>query len=113
MLTFNNEFANDGASGCLLWADEPSVKRVRFPIGRLIFQDVLNLVATRGEMPVGELQRIEHSHPDQAVDPHTHDCRRRDCADTDSEQADHDCCDLRRNNRPKKSAAGEPERRSK
>ena len=42
MLTFDNEFASDGACGCLLWADGPSVKRVRFSIGQMILQDLLH-----------------------------------------------------------------------
>jgi hypothetical protein len=31
-LTFDNEFVSDGACWCLLWADEPSMKRVLLPL---------------------------------------------------------------------------------
>jgi len=42
MLTFDSKFIPDGVLGCLLWADEPSLKRIRFSIGSLILQDMLH-----------------------------------------------------------------------
>ena len=41
MRTFDDRFASDGDLGCLIWADEPTYRRVRFSIGRDILIDVL------------------------------------------------------------------------
>jgi hypothetical protein len=42
MLTFNDRFQPDGVLGCILWADDPAMKRVRFDIGARILMDVLH-----------------------------------------------------------------------
>jgi hypothetical protein len=42
MLTFNDPFHSDGILGCFIWADEPTMKRVRFDIGPKILEDVLH-----------------------------------------------------------------------
>jgi len=43
MLTFDVSFhSDDRALGCVLWADETEMGRVRFDIGSLILQDVLH-----------------------------------------------------------------------
>lgn len=42
MLKFDDRFASDGILGCVLWADEPTMKRVRFGIGPEILEDVLH-----------------------------------------------------------------------
>jgi hypothetical protein len=48
MLTFDVDFHSDDRElGCVLWADETVMGRVRFDIGSLILQDVL-----RGGNPV-------------------------------------------------------------
>ena len=41
MLTFDDRFHSDGLSSCVLWADEPTMKRVCFNIGARVLQDVL------------------------------------------------------------------------
>jgi hypothetical protein len=41
MLTFDVSFHSDGVLGCVLWADETVMKRVRFYIGPNILEDVL------------------------------------------------------------------------
>jgi hypothetical protein len=41
MLTFDDRFHSDGVLSCFLWADEPTMKRVRFNIGPKILEDVL------------------------------------------------------------------------
>jgi hypothetical protein len=41
MLTFDDRFHSDGV-GSFLWADELTMKRVRFAIGPKILQDVLH-----------------------------------------------------------------------
>jgi hypothetical protein len=41
-MNFDRSFISDGMLGCLIWADEPTVKRVRFFIGSLVLQDVLH-----------------------------------------------------------------------
>jgi hypothetical protein len=40
MLTFDVSFHPDGVLGCVLWADETVMGRVRFDIGSRILQDV-------------------------------------------------------------------------
>jgi hypothetical protein len=42
MLTFDVSFHPDGVLGCVLWADETVMKRVRFYIGPNILEDVLH-----------------------------------------------------------------------
>jgi hypothetical protein len=42
MVTFEDRFYSDGVLSCLLWADEPQMKQVRFNIGPAILQDVLH-----------------------------------------------------------------------
>jgi hypothetical protein len=41
MLTFDIEFHSDGGLGCILWADETVMGRVRFDLGSRILEDVL------------------------------------------------------------------------
>lgn len=41
MLTFDPSFHSDGVLGCVLWADETLMGRVRFDIGHRILEDVL------------------------------------------------------------------------
>jgi hypothetical protein len=54
MLTFDLSFHSDGVLGCVLWADETVMGRVRFEIGSLILQDVL-----RGGNPVHDEANVE------------------------------------------------------
>ena len=42
MLTFDQSFFPDGVLGCVLWADETVMGRVRFDIGSRILQDMLH-----------------------------------------------------------------------
>jgi hypothetical protein len=42
MLTFDPAFHSDGVLGCVLWADETVMRRVRFDIGPNILEDVLH-----------------------------------------------------------------------
>jgi hypothetical protein len=42
MLTFDPSFHSDGVLGCVLWADETVMGRVRFDIGSRILEDVLH-----------------------------------------------------------------------
>jgi hypothetical protein len=42
MLTFDASFHSDGVLGCVLWADETVMGRVRFDIGPKILEDVLH-----------------------------------------------------------------------
>ena len=42
MLTFEDTFHSDGLVSCFIWADEPTMKRVRFYIGPTILEDVLH-----------------------------------------------------------------------
>jgi hypothetical protein len=42
MLTFDLSFHSDGVLGCVLWADETAMGRVRFDIGPNILEDVLH-----------------------------------------------------------------------
>ena len=41
MLTFEDRFESS-VLACFLWADEPTMKRVRFGIGSKVLQDVLH-----------------------------------------------------------------------
>ncbi len=41
MLTFDPVFHSDRALGCVLWADETVLRRVRFDMGHRILEDVL------------------------------------------------------------------------
>jgi hypothetical protein len=42
MLTFDLSFHSDGVLGCVLWADQTVMGRVRFDIGPNILEDVLH-----------------------------------------------------------------------
>ena len=42
MLTFDPSFHSDGVLGCVLWADETVIGRVRFDIGSRILEAVLH-----------------------------------------------------------------------
>ncbi len=64
MLTFDDQFAsgqpvprvqdNVNSLGCVLWADAPDKRRVRFYIGPLILEDVLH-----GGNPVHDDKNVE------------------------------------------------------
>jgi hypothetical protein len=54
MLTFDDRFISDEAVGCLLWADETSMKRVRFSIGSFVLVEVLH-----GGNPVHDADNVK------------------------------------------------------
>jgi hypothetical protein len=61
MLTFDINFHSDRMLGCVLWADETVMGRVRFDIGSRILQDVLhgmNLVHDDANVALCERERL-------------------------------------------------------
>jgi len=54
MLTFDPDFHSDDLLGCVLWASETLMGRVRFDIWSLILQDILH-----GRNPVHDKSNVE------------------------------------------------------
>jgi hypothetical protein len=42
VLTFDDRFHSDGVNGCVIWASEPKLRRVRFNVGPDVLREVLH-----------------------------------------------------------------------
>jgi hypothetical protein len=83
MLTFEDFHSDDDVFGCVLWASETVMGRVRFNIGRKILQDELdganpvhsdvNVALCEKERPRIEAACRHASRPSERIDPQPSD----------------------------------------